>query len=234
MARVLSERDYELLQEMVTWWQRNKNNQPQFRRRNISVPQGLGSQVKIFKVQSEATGDGIYNCYEQTLDATEWDDTAGDPKFDNANTTSIEVLNLAENNPRSTYVAHLAAGDLIAAWQKMDDENNKRWAGIPFRASDADRGRIAFCDGAPTGKTISAFLDRDTTGTSITVYTMVAQSGEMPNNTFDMDDVSPLLSDGDPIMVHKVRFYDGSQNRDYWICDTVFQSVLKPCVCVEP
>lgn len=80
MARnyVISERDYQRLQEMLRWYDRNKNIRHPMRRRNIS---GGGSlNIKIFAVQSEAAGDGVYNCYEQTLDGSEWDDTTGAPK----------------------------------------------------------------------------------------------------------------------------------------------------------
>jgi len=218
-GRVISESDYRLLQEMVTWWQRNKNNWPQFRRRNISVSEGLGSQVKIFEVQSEATGDGVYNCYEQTLDATEWDDTAGDPKFDNANTTSVEVLNLAEYNPESTYVAHLAAGDLIAAWQKMDDENNKRWEGVPFRQANADRSRRAYINAnAGSGLTIACKLDSPA-GTAITVYCDITQGG------LDLDEAEPRLSTGGYMMVEKIG--------GVWRCTScIFQPTVN-CDCYE-
>ena len=88
--------------------------------------------TRIFEVQSAATGDGIYNCYEQILDATEWSDTAGDAKFDDKNTDSIEVLNLDESYPEATYYAALAAGDLLLAWQVRDDNGNLRWIGVPF------------------------------------------------------------------------------------------------------
>jgi len=229
---LISGRDYYRLQDMFRWWEFHKNDRPIPQRRNIAVPVSANI-IKIFKVQSEAAGDGVYNCYEQSLDATEWDDTTGDPKFDDLNTTSVEVLNFAEHKPEAEYVAQLSSGDLLAAWRKPDDEGNSRWVGVPFRQSTA-AGHIAFCDGAPTGKTISAFLDKDTTGTAITVYTMMAQTGEMPNNTVNLDDASPRLTDGDPIKISKVRFWDGSEVRDYWVCDTIFQPVLQPCVCTPP
>ena len=41
--------------------------------------------IKFFEVIGEATGDGVYDCYKLSLDATEWADTAGDPKFDSPN-----------------------------------------------------------------------------------------------------------------------------------------------------
>lgn len=101
-----------------------------------------GAGPTLFEVQSEATGDGVYNCYQQTLDATEWADTAGDDKFDDLNSTSIAVLNLLENNPASLYENGLTTGDRIAAWQFTDDENNVRWVGVPIVNSCVRRAKI--------------------------------------------------------------------------------------------
>jgi len=133
-----------------------------------------GIDMKIFEVQSVATGDGVYNCYEQTLDATEWEDTDGDSKIDDLNETSIEVLNLAEFDPEATYIAHLAAGDLIAAWQMTDDEGTKRWIGVPFRQVNADRVRRAKIQTGGVGaSTLTVKLlgsDGLETGDNITVY----------------------------------------------------------------
>ncbi len=42
---------------------------------------GVRQPRKIFEVRSAATGDGVYNCYEQVLDSTDWTDTAGVNKF---------------------------------------------------------------------------------------------------------------------------------------------------------
>jgi len=175
--------------------------------------------VKIFEVQSEATGDGVYNCYEQILDATEWDDTAGDSKVDDLNTTSVEVLNLAEFDPESTYVAHLQQGDLIAAWKKTDDESNDRWVGLPLRKDNADRPRRAFCkNDAGSGNTIDCYLDIDGTGTEITVTFDIAQGGS------NVNEAEPRLKDGDPITVYK----DGNT----WRCYTVLQPT-EDCECYE-
>lgn len=166
--------------------------------------------TKIFEVQSAATGDGVYTCYEQTLDATEWVDTAGDPKFDDKNATGIEVLNLAEFDPESTYVAHLAAGDLISAWRMIDDEANFRWVGVPFRQANADRPRIAYCkDAAGAATTIDCYLDTDATGTEITVTCSIAGGGNL--NT-----AVPRLTDGLPIIVTKI----GAT----WRCTTTFNA----------
>lgn len=123
----LTTRDKDAVQRLLRSAQRQ--TEPHRYRRN---PRLLGgADIRIFKVQSEAAGDGVYNCYEQTLNATEWTDTAGDPKFDDKNTTSVEVLNLAEFDPEAEYTAALSAGDMLAAWQMTDDEGTKRWVGMP-------------------------------------------------------------------------------------------------------
>ncbi len=165
--------------------------------RSRSKPASAGTAIKLFAVQSEATGDGVYNCYEQTLDATEWEDTAGDSKVDDKNAVSIEVLNLAEFDPEATYVAHLAANDLIVAWQKDDDEGAARWIGLPLRQANADRPRLAYCSAAAGGgNTIAATLDH-TTGTAITVTCNI--SGGSALNA-----AVRRLADNDPIIVTKL------------------------------
>jgi len=186
----------------------------------VRHPNSQTTDFKIFAVQSEAAGDGIYNCYEQMLDATEWDDTAGDPKFDDLNTTSVEVLNLAENNPESTYVAHLAAGDFIAAWQKKDDEDNKRWVGVPFRQGAHGAGlRNAYCkNDAGAGSTIVCYLDTDGTGTEITVNCSIS-------NGSNLNTASRRLADGDRLAVYKVG--------DNWYTPEGFDTD-EECVCTAP
>lgn len=186
----------------------------------VGVPFEDGGILKrIFVVQSEATGDGVYNCYEQTLDATEWADTAGDPKFDDKNATAIEVLNLAEFDPEATYVAHLAAGDLIAAWQMNDDEGNARWVGVPFRQGAHGSGvRLAYCsEAAGADNTIAATLDH-TTGTAITVTCHIS-GGSALNAAIRR------LADNDIITVMKI----GAT----WHCTEGFQAT-ENCVCTAP
>jgi len=197
---VLSGRDREKLTEMFRWWERNKNIRPIPQRRNVGAGSGVSANIiKIFAVQSEAAGDGIYNCYEQSLDATEWDDTTGDPKFDNLNTTSVEVLNLAEHKPESEYVAQLSSGDLLAAWRKPDDEHNSRWIGVPFRQANADRSRLAFCkDNAGATTSIDCYLDVDGDGTVVSV-----KGNSSPKDT-NLDQCIRKLKDGDPILVQKI------------------------------
>ena len=89
--------------------------------------QKSGVDIRLFRVVSEATGDGIYNCYEQTLDATEWADTDGDSKFDDKDAVSVEVLNIAESGEDNHA---LSASDILVAWKMTDDESNIRWIGL--------------------------------------------------------------------------------------------------------
>jgi len=182
-------------------------------------------EFKIFIVQSAATGDGVYNCYEQTFDATDWDDTTGEPKVaDIASPVATEVLNLAEFDPESEYVEHLAMYDLIVAFKKKDNEGTWRWAGVPFRQANADRTRIAYCKtDAGSGKTLVCFLDKDSTGTEITVHFAIAQGGT------DLNEAAPRLKDGDPVYVQKIN--DGTN--DYWRCIQTFD-VDMICVCTPP
>jgi len=168
--------------------------------------------LKIFEVQSEADGDGIYNCYKQTLDATEWDDTTGSPKFDDENTTSVEVLNLAEYDPDEDYTAALSANDLLAAWQMTDDEGTKRWIGLPLELPADERERLihkAYCkNDAGAATTITCFLDEDTTGDEIVVNCSIAGGG-------NLDSALPYLTDGLPIFVTEID--------EVWYCVTTFQ-----------
>ncbi len=214
---VLSQKDHRRVEEVLRWAERNRNLRDRVRKRNRPGAGG-GMVIKLFEVQSAASGDGIYNCYEQTLDATEWDDTAGDSKVDDKNTNSIEVLNLAEYDPEATYVAHLAADDLIVAFMKTDDEANARWIGLPLRQANADRPRVAYCKtDAGAGATIVCYLDTDGTGTEITVTCFIA-GGSALNAAL------PRLTDGLGIIVTKV----GAT----WRCTTTFQT-SEDCDCFE-
>lgn len=176
--------------------------------------------LKVFRIFEEGTGDGIYNCYEQTLDATEWADTAGDNKFDGKDAVSVEVLNLAEFDPEATYVAHLAADDLILAWQKLDDEGSNRWIGVPFRQANADRTRIAYCkDDAGEDDTIDCYLDQDDDGTVISVTCSITGGSAL-------DESIPRLAIGDMIFVTKI----GAT----WYCTGTIFTTTEECVCEAP
>lgn len=230
---------------------------PQMIQKTKAIRFPLTFDIKIFKVKSEATGDGIYICCEQKLLSAEWADTSGDDKFGDsfsytawvtltvyaaddyvsnndliykctvAHTAgdddeepgvganwedywievSVEVLNLLEADPEAEYVAHLTMGDLIKAWQFPDDSSTKRWIGTPLRP---DRRRIAFCkDDAGIGDTIDCYLDKDVTGTVITVHAAVSQGGG------DLNDCGARLKQGDPLFVERIHDADGN---NYWWC----------------
>jgi len=174
----------------------------------------------IFAVQNAtANKDGIYDCYEQKLLEAEWADTAGDAKFSDKDAVVVEVLNLAEYDPEAFYVAHLTAGDLLAAWKINDDEGNSRWVGTPFRQANADRPRLAFCkDAAGAATAIDCYLDGDGVGTVISVACSIAGGG-------NLDSAVPRLTDGTPILVTKV----GAT----WWCISIFQA-SEDCVCTSP
>ena len=164
------------------------------------TPESSKFRATIFKVYAEGTGDGIYDCHLQVLDATEWDDEAGTNKLIDLEGTpvDVEVLNLAEFDPEPTYVSHLKANDLILAWKFTDDEGNIRWIGVPFRQANADRPRIAYCKtDAGAGTTIVCYLDTDGTGTEITVNCSIM-------NGTDLNAAVPRLEDGGVLLVTKV------------------------------
>jgi hypothetical protein len=190
----------------------------------IHANEVLGA-ARIFEVQSEDTGDGIYNCYEQTLDATEWDDTTGgdsNKKVDDYDSTTVEVLNLAEFNCEPEYAAQLRSGDLLLAFRYWDDEANFRWVGIPFRQyGQGSLVREAYCSSdAPTNSaTITCYLDSThTTNQSISVVCSIAQGGT------NLGDAIPRLAEDDLLTVYKKP---GSTN---WGCTTTFQP-SEDCTC---
>lgn len=152
---VLSQRDADRLRDMLRWFEHTGRNIPLQRRRNISV--SSGTNIWIFEVQSQATGDGVYNCYKQKLDATDWTDTSGVDKFDDKEETpvAVEVLNLLESDTESTYQPALAKYDLIVAWHIKDDEGNTRWVGIPVIN---DSRRAITTQAAPAATYITANL----------------------------------------------------------------------------
>lgn len=174
-----------------------------FHTRRTPAGVGVGIIHKIFEVQNAtANKDGIYDCYEQTLDATEWADTAGDPKFDDKDAIVIEVLNLAEFDPPGTYIAHLVVGDLLAAWKMKDDEGNTRWIGIPISSAHTCSVKIQV-GGVPsnaTGPFTCKLLNQDgnETGAAIDVWPRT----HLGTNDFD-GDVWPTLAQGDDLAVYK-------------------------------
>ena len=176
-------------------------------------PQSAYAKPRIFEVQSAGTGDGIYNCYRQSIDATEWADTAGDDKFDDLDTTSVEVFNAFENDPEATYTDALATKDRLLAWRLTDDEGNARWVGTPIAGGQVRMARTTAAAGATTtiacnlvgqdGSEISSGL-----GSGITVYCSVAGGG-------NLNAAIPRLAENDFIYVTNLN--------GVWCCTTVFQ-----------
>lgn len=169
---------------------------------------------KVFAVQSAATGDGVYNCYEQTLDATDWDDTAGNDKFDDKNSDSVEVFNLLENDPIATYSPALTVGDRIKAWQWIDDEGNKRWAGVPLVANTVRRAITT--QAAPALAYITANLYNHAgteitsgLGSGITVYCDIIGGTKL-------SEAIPQLKDNTPLSAQNIQ--------GKWYCTSIFQT----------
>jgi hypothetical protein len=145
--------------------------------------------IKIFEVDSNATGDGIYNCHEKLVVDADWDLISGAAKIWDKDETpeTVEVLNLDEHNPDAGQ-HNLVEGDILAAWEATDDEGTKRWVGILVGAGTGIHK--AFCKtNAGAATTIVCFLDVDTTGDEITVNCTISGGGHL-------DDASPHLTDG--------------------------------------
>ncbi len=179
--------------------------------------------IRIFEVQSalDTPSDGIYKCFEQTLDATEWADTAGDDKFDDKDAVEVEVLNLLESNPAATYAAYLSPGDRIAAWQTKDDEGTNRWIGIPIDLGRTRRARTRAAAGAATTIACNLINPRDGLeitsglGSNITVNFDVAGGG-------DLNSCIPRIPNDFDITVTNIE--------GVWYCTTIFQT-SEDCVC---
>ena len=122
MARVLSERDYEKLQEMVRWWERNKNLQPiPQRRRNIAVDSGRRTRIAYCK--DDAGAAQTIDCYLDT-------DATG---------TEITVhCNVAQGGANlNAVLTRLKDGDPIFVEKIWDGTNNYWWCvGLPFMPSE--------------------------------------------------------------------------------------------------
>jgi hypothetical protein len=175
-----------------------------------------GSAIKIYKVVSNATGDGVYNCYEQKLLNAEWEDVGGAAKFDDkdASPVSVEVLNLQENSPAAAAQHNLSAGDTLSAWKMTDDDGTSRIVGIPLAGSIGTH--IAYVKTTPGAVTeVDCYLDVDATGDEITVKCSIAGSVKLNAAT-------PRIADGLPIFVQKFG--------DDWWCTTIFQKT-EDCVC---
>lgn len=179
---------------------------------NILQSQAGKREIRIFEVQSAATGDGLYTCYRQKLDATNWAEETGLDKLLDYDTTNITILNLNENDPvEGTYAPALAAKDRIAAWQWPDDEGNLHWVGIPL-VPHPRRARTTAAAGAATTIVCNLISNEGTEltsglGSGITVNCNISGSG-------NLNAAMPYLNDDDYL---SVEWQAGK-----WYCTTVF------------
>ena len=180
---------------------------------------GIGASFKIFEVQSSTTGDGIYTCYEQTLDSTEWADENGDDKFDDKDSVEVDVFNLLENDCVADYTPALCLYDRLQARQWMDDEGNKRWVGIPI-APSVRRARTTEAAPAATNLTCNIILNNDAEaasglGYNVEVYCVISDGG-------NLNSALPRLANDDYLFVQNIQ--------GKWWCTTVFQG-SEDCNC---
>jgi len=186
-------------------------------------PMKLKSSSKIFKVVDAnpagdppvALGDGVYHCYEQQIDGSEWLDVGGTPKNINKETTpvSVEVLNLHEADVAADYARALAPGDLLIASKWTDDTGVSRWCGVPAFAPVRN---AKVTEAAPAATFIHANLynyegAEITTGlgSQLHIYCNICGGNNLNN-------ASPLLANGDSIMVININ--------GKWHCTTLFDS----------
>jgi hypothetical protein len=109
-----------------------------------------GGRAKLYEVQSSATGDGVYNCYEQLIDATDWTSTTEVDKVVDKNTTSVEVWNAVENYIYTPFAEALNATSRMIGWEMTDDAGNKRIVGFPVMPMMI---RLAYTQEAATSDT---------------------------------------------------------------------------------
>ena len=90
----------------------------------------------FFIVDSNATGNGWYNCYKLVMDATLAD--SPDATSILYNGASVVVYNMLEENASVSGHA-LSSGDYIMALKIQDDEANIRWMGHQiWKAADLE------------------------------------------------------------------------------------------------
>ncbi len=125
---------------------------------------GVNSTTRIYRVQDTATGDGVYECFEQLVDSTDWLSTTNlIDKVVDKDSVTVEVWNAYENFIYTPYAEALFANDLMVGWQVNDDEGNIRVVGIPAIPTIV---RLAFVqENAPHEALIEIKL-ADNTGTA--------------------------------------------------------------------
>lgn len=197
-----------------------RKSSPQIIQKTKAVRFPQSSAGTIFEVQSAATGNGVYNCYEQTLDSTDWIDIEGADKFDDKNTTTVEVFNLLENDPVSDYTPALGLYDRIMAWKKTDDEGNSRWVGIPLTNSDR-RVRAKEAAGSSNHITCNLMLNNNNEATSGQLGYGIEVYGHICNGSA-LNSASPRIANGEGL--------DAYNEQGKWWFTTTFQTT-EPCDC---
>jgi len=182
-----------------------------------------GSTLKIFKVQTVATGDGVYNCERQKLDSSDWTDTTGARRYIDSGDAWVEVLNLLEMHVVSGYTRGLARSDLILAYKMIDDEAHSRWVGYPltpgprmFRTTEAATANTQIICNAlvSTGNEASESAD---------ILYNIEVNCRICNGSA-LNSAIPRLANDDYLLAEHIR--------GEWWCTTVFQT-SEDCDCYE-
>ncbi len=163
----------------------------------------------VFEVQDTGTwGDGVYECCEQTLDATEWSDRDGDDRFDAKDAVVVLVLNLYEAHCNAAWSNCLQPGDRMRAWKWTDDEGNSRWVGIPIMGGFVRQVKTQTGGGASTGISCK-MVDQDGIefGYPFVVYFRTTGGA-------DMNEVWPVLNSG--------SYLSAVNHAGKWWCTQIF------------
>lgn len=133
MGKLLSDRDAHRIQQMLRQFERGGGGQ--IYRRNPRLLTA-GAELRIFEAQEAATGDGVYKCFQQSLNTDNWDDVAGADKFTDTNETEIEVLNLLENDPIHSATAALDYQRALGLYDRIAARQlSAKWVGIPLSSA---------------------------------------------------------------------------------------------------
>ncbi len=189
------------------------------KRRVSGTGAGTEYPIKVFEVQTTATGDGIYHCHEEKLLNAEWETTDGDSHTAEKNTTDVFILNLLEIHCHATYAYALATGDRLAAWQWIDDADTIRWVGIPIgKAFDFVRLAGAQEDAQADALISVKLMNQDGTeiGAAFDVTCNIAQGGAALNTAI------PRIKEDDILTVANIG--------GTWYCTTLFMP-SEDCVC---
>ncbi len=179
---------------------------------------GRDLEIKFFEVQSNDTGDGVYNCHEHEVRNDQWDTTNGFPKLIEKDTTDVFVLNLLEYHVDPTYARQLVDGDMMVASKKKDNGGVERWLGTPIGPAIGVVMRARANENAPADTDLEVRLtdeNGDATGDAFDVACEISGGG-------NLDDAIPRIAVNEFLFVVSI-----SGN---WYCTTVFQT-SEDCAC---